>query len=193
MRLLFVIPARGGSKGIPGKNIKLLHGKPLIHYSIEFARLFSSDDNICLSTDSLEIQNVAKEIGLKTPFIRPAQLATDWPIPGKYYNMQQPNMAVQRITMHWYYCSLLLLQKKRALRRGVARIDRRTDMVVSVKESAANPYFNLFEENEEVGLLLVKGTVNTVAGRMHQRFTNTMDLFISSTCWCCKKRDHSKI
>src|SRR3979409_1631414 len=77
MRLLFVIPARSGSKGIPGKNIKLLHGKPLIHYSIEFARLFGDDANICLSTDSLEIQSVARNIGLQTAFLRPAQLATD--------------------------------------------------------------------------------------------------------------------
>src|SRR5882724_4663709 len=77
MRLLFVIPARGGSKGIPGKNIKLLHGKPLIHYSIEFARLFSGDENICLSTDSMEIQSVGRNIGLQTVFMRPTQLATD--------------------------------------------------------------------------------------------------------------------
>src|SRR5882724_8043313 len=76
-KLLFVIPARGGSKGVPGKNIKLLGNKPLIHYSIEFARLFTTDDNICVSTDSREIAASAAELNLEIPFLRPAALATD--------------------------------------------------------------------------------------------------------------------
>ena len=49
---LFVITARGGSKGLPGKNIKNLCGKPLIAYSIDVARAFTNDENICVSTDS---------------------------------------------------------------------------------------------------------------------------------------------
>lgn len=74
---LFVITARGGSKGLPGKNIKNLCGKPLIAYSIDVARAFTSDDNICVSTDSEEIKSVVEEYGLKVPFIRPDYLATD--------------------------------------------------------------------------------------------------------------------
>ncbi len=74
---LFVITARGGSKGLPGKNIKKLCGKPLIAYSIDVARAFTSDDNICVSTDSEEIKSVVEEYGLKVPFIRPDYLATD--------------------------------------------------------------------------------------------------------------------
>ena len=76
-KILFVIPARGGSKGIPGKNIKPLCGKPLIGYSIEVAREFA-DDDICLSTDDPAIAGVAEEqFGLRVPFLRPAELATD--------------------------------------------------------------------------------------------------------------------
>lgn len=74
---LFVITARGGSKGLPGKNIKNLCGKPLIAYSIDVARAFTSDDNICVSTDSDEIKSVVEEYGMKVPFIRPDYLATD--------------------------------------------------------------------------------------------------------------------
>lgn len=74
---LFVITARGGSKGLPGKNIKKLCGKPLVAYSIDVARAFTSDDNICVSTDSEEIKSVVEEYGLKVPFIRPDYLATD--------------------------------------------------------------------------------------------------------------------
>jgi len=74
---LFVITARGGSKGLPGKNIKDLCGKPLIAYSIDVARAFTDDDNICVSTDSAEIKGAVEKYGLKVPFLRPECLATD--------------------------------------------------------------------------------------------------------------------
>lgn len=74
---LFVITARGGSKGLPGKNIKNLCGKPLIAYSIDVARAFTDDENICISTDSEEIKQVVEKYGLKVPFLRPDYLATD--------------------------------------------------------------------------------------------------------------------
>lgn len=74
---LFVITARGGSKGLPGKNIKDLCGKPLIAYSIDIARSFTDDENICVSTDSEDIKRVVEEYGLKVPFLRPDYLATD--------------------------------------------------------------------------------------------------------------------
>ena len=75
--ILVVIPARGGSKGLPGKNIKMLCGKPLIAYSIDVARAFADDKNICVSTDSEEIKQVVEQYGLKVPFLRPDHLATD--------------------------------------------------------------------------------------------------------------------
>ena len=75
--ILVVIPARGGSKGLPGKNIKMLCGKPLIAYSIDVARAFADDKNICVSTDSEEIKQVVEQYGLKVPFLRPDYLATD--------------------------------------------------------------------------------------------------------------------
>ena len=65
---LFLIPARGGSKGVVGKNTKILNGKPLIYYSINAARELVPDDQICLSTDSDEIILSAEKIGLKVPF-----------------------------------------------------------------------------------------------------------------------------
>lgn len=74
---LFVITARGGSKGLPGKNIRDLCGKPLIAYSIDVARAFTDDENICVSTDSAQIRQVVEQYGLKVPFLRPDYLATD--------------------------------------------------------------------------------------------------------------------
>lgn len=76
MKVLGVIPARGGSKGVKNKNIKPLAGKPLIAYTIE-ASVGSKLDKVIVSTDSEEIAGVAKEYGAEVPFIRPAELATD--------------------------------------------------------------------------------------------------------------------
>lgn len=76
-RTLAIIPARGGSKGLPGKNIKVLCGKPLINWTIEQARSSNFIDNIFVSTDSQEIANVAIQAGIDVPFLRPEYLAKD--------------------------------------------------------------------------------------------------------------------
>ena len=76
--ILYVIPARGGSKGIPGKNIKLLAGRPLIAYSIDVAKQLADDyADICVSTDDPKIADAARAEGIDVPFLRPAELATD--------------------------------------------------------------------------------------------------------------------
>jgi len=75
--LYAIIPARGGSKGVPGKNIKLLKGHPLIAYSIAAAKLVKDVDRIIVSTDSHEIAKIARRYGAETPFQRPAELAKD--------------------------------------------------------------------------------------------------------------------
>jgi pseudaminic acid cytidylyltransferase len=72
-----VIPARGGSKRIPRKNIKPFHGKPLIGYAIEAARASDAFDRVIVSTDDAEIAEVAKAFGAELPFIRPPELADD--------------------------------------------------------------------------------------------------------------------
>jgi len=72
-----VIPARGGSKGVPGKNIKLLGGKPLISYVLEAAKKCQLIDRIIVSTDDEQIAEVAKKYGAEVPFMRPAELAED--------------------------------------------------------------------------------------------------------------------
>ena len=77
MKSLFLITARGGSKGIPHKNIKPLAGKPLICYAIDVARQFVEDMDICVSTDGDDIIEVVEKYGLKVPFKRPAELASD--------------------------------------------------------------------------------------------------------------------
>lgn len=75
--MLAIIPARGGSKGLPGKNIKLLHGKPLIAYTIEAAKKATLVSRVIISTDVEEIAKIAMEYGAENPFMRPDFLATD--------------------------------------------------------------------------------------------------------------------
>jgi N-acylneuraminate cytidylyltransferase/CMP-N,N'-diacetyllegionaminic acid synthase len=77
LRTVFVIPARGGSKGIPHKNIVNLTGKPLIAYTIQAALKSKNSQRVIVSTDDVKIAEVAKSYGAEVPFLRPAELAKD--------------------------------------------------------------------------------------------------------------------
>ncbi|MEI6749509.1 MAG: cytidylyltransferase domain-containing protein [Bacteroidales bacterium] len=161
MKTLYLIPARGGSKGIPGKNLKLFAGKPLISYSIELARQFASDDNICLSTDDTIIAAIAEGMGLVVPFLRPSVLASD-------------TASTNDVILHainYYeslgrkYDAIVLLQPTSPFRQAfhlkeaLELYSENVDLVMSVKLTDANPYFVLFEENE-MGLLEKSKTGN---------------------------------
>lgn len=76
-KILAIIPARGGSKGVPKKNIKELNGKPLIAYSIDEAKKSKYIDRLVVSTDDLDISSISKEFGAEVPCLRPENLATD--------------------------------------------------------------------------------------------------------------------
>ena len=75
--VLALIPARGGSKGIPRKNLLMLAGRPLIHYSIEQALASTRITRTIVSTDDDEIAKVARDAGAEVPFMRPAEYAQD--------------------------------------------------------------------------------------------------------------------
>jgi CMP-N-acetylneuraminic acid synthetase len=77
LSILAIIPARGGSKAIPRKNIKALSGKPLIGWTIDAAKRSSCIDRLIVSTEDEEIASVARELGTDVPFLRPAELAAD--------------------------------------------------------------------------------------------------------------------
>ena len=77
MKILAIVPARSGSKRLPGKNIKILGDKPLIAWTIECAKKVPDICNVIVSTDSIEIADVAKQYGAIVPFIRPIELSTD--------------------------------------------------------------------------------------------------------------------
>lgn len=150
MKCLVIIPARGGSKRVPKKNIKLLDGKPLIYYTINAAREIFLDENICVSTDSEEVKEVVEQINLNVPFIRPDYLATD--TAGSY------EMILHAVEFYEaqgkVYDVVVLLQptspfrSAKHIKKALDIYSSDIDMVVSVKETKANPYYTLFEEEE---------------------------------------------
>lgn len=162
MKILVIIPARGGSKGIPHKNIKPLNGKPLIHYTIDEAREIVGDDDICVSTDDPEIIKCVEDYGLKVPFVRPEELATD--TAGTYEVLLHALSFYEKQGRH--YDAVLLLQNTSPFRRAgqikeaLALFNDNVDMVVSVKECAANPYYCVFEEDNMGFLHVCKGDGN---------------------------------
>jgi N-acylneuraminate cytidylyltransferase len=151
MKDLILIPARGGSKGIPGKNIKPLNGRPLIYYTLDAATAVAMPDDICVSTDSEDIIRVVREYGMDVPFKRPACLATDI---ASSYDVIQHAIDFYRLK-NIDYDRLILLQPTSPfrtamhIREALALYETELDMVVSVRVTCANPYFTLFEENRD--------------------------------------------
>jgi CMP-N,N'-diacetyllegionaminic acid synthase len=165
MQTLVVIPARGGSKGIPGKNIKPLGGKPLLHYTIDAARNFTADEHICLTTDSDEIIACAQQKGLNVFFKRPAHLASD--LAGSTEVLLHTIDFFRETGKH--YDRILLMQPTSPFRLPhhlndiQSLYETNLDMVVSVGVSSLNPYFALFEEDQSGFLKKSK------AGDFHRR------------------------
>jgi CMP-N,N'-diacetyllegionaminic acid synthase len=77
VNVLGLVPARGGSKGLPGKNVRPLHGRPLLAFAADAARASGVIDRVVLSTETEDIAAVGRAAGLETPFLRPAHLAAD--------------------------------------------------------------------------------------------------------------------
>ena len=159
MNPLFVIPARGGSKGIPGKNIKPLGGKPLIAYSVEVARQLAPDCDICVSTADQAIAHVVRQMGLAVPFMRPDYLATDHC--GTYEVLLHAVQFYENLGRN--YDTLVLLQPTSPLRtaldvrRCLEAYSPDVDMVVTVVAAASNPYYNCYETDAEGFLHISKG------------------------------------
>jgi CMP-N-acetylneuraminic acid synthetase len=149
-KIIATICARGGSKGVPGKNIKILSGKPLLVYSIDSARKCPLIDRIIVSTDDHKIKTVAVEAGLEVPFLRPKHLATD-----KSGRVPAVIHAVKKAELHWSeeYDIIVDLGNVAPLRTAAdigacirQLVDNpQTNIVVSVSESHRNPYLNMLE------------------------------------------------
>ena len=161
MKILAIIPARGGSKGVPGKNIKLLNGKPLLQYTTEVALRSKYLDKVILSSDDDKIIAVAKEIGLDVPFVRPDNLAND----------NSPTLPVIQHALNFYkeqgeeFDAVCLLQVTSPFRTvefldtAIQKfIKKDTDSLISVQRvpHEYNPHW-VFEENKSGDLKIATG------------------------------------
>lgn len=161
-RTIATICARGGSKGLPGKNIRPFAGKPLIVHSIEQALACVRIDGVYVSTDDEAIAAIARAAGATVPFLRPAVLAKDSTpklpvVEHLVRHLEQGGAVIDRIVD---------LQPTSPLRDS-ADIDAvlatcaDAQLTVSVREAADNPYFNLVEPDANGWLQLSKGLGNT--------------------------------
>ncbi len=155
-----VIPARGGSKGLPGKNIKNFCGKPLIAHTIEQAKHSKYIDRVIVSTEDEEIAQISMEYGAEVPFIRPTVLAGD--------NASTVDVLLHAINWletedRYAFDIFVLLHVTTPLRNiedidnSIAlMVDEKADNVFSVAEAHRNPYFNMVEESSDGFVRLVK-------------------------------------
>ena len=143
--------ARGGSKGLAEKNIKLLNGKPLIAYSIELAKQLSFIDSVIVSTDSHEIAEVARQYGAEAPFIRPQELARDdspewlsWQHACEYVNANNGSFDT--------FISLPATAPLRRVKDVQKAFDyyqnNNFDSVITSVEAKFNPYFTLIKQED---------------------------------------------
>ena len=152
-RSVAFIFARGGSKGVPGKNIRLLAGKPLIGYAIETALACRQFDRVIVSTDSLEIASVARDFGASTPFMRPPELASDT-APEWAAWRHAIDYVVQDIGPFDTFVSLPTTSPFRNVsdvRNCMAALeaDPATDVVITGRRAERSPYFNMVKLDEQ--------------------------------------------
>jgi CMP-N-acetylneuraminic acid synthetase len=145
VRVLALIPARGGSKGIPRKNIHIMAGKPLIAWTIETALACPRLDNVIVTTDDEEIAKIAKDYGAEVPFLRPAELAQD----------NTPDLPVYQHAVSWlaehegYHPDIICWLRPTSPLRTVEDMENainlliqtKADSVRSVCVSDDHPYF----------------------------------------------------
>ena len=159
-KTLWLIPARGGSKGIPGKNVKPFCGRPLVCRAVDQALdCAASDDVVFVSTDSEEIRAAALTCGDVAPFLRPDEFATDT---ASSYSVIMHALSAFGKRGHSFERVVLLqptspLRTVDDIREALSLWRPDVDMVVSVCEARTNPYYNAFEAGPEGMLHISKG------------------------------------
>jgi len=189
MSVLAIIPARGGSKGIPRKNIKPLMAKPLIDWSIEAAKQSSCIDRIIVSTEDKEIASVACELGVDVPFMRPDELAAD----------DTPGVApvLHAISQLPNYDWILLLQPTSPLRiaediDGIWQfcLERDAPSAVSVCEVGKHPYWIYQRDASQRLQPFIKGRPDVTRRQdLPPAYSLNGALYLARTDWLLEQQD----
>lgn len=167
MKTIASICARGGSVGVPGKNIRNLKGKPLIAHTIVQALSVKSIDAVYVSTDSPEIAKIARMYGAVVPYIRPAELATS--IAAKVPVIQ--HLCDWVVQNEGEFDRVVDLDPTSPLRTledievCLSLLDKDTDAVITAFESEKNPYFNMVELKRDGNIGLICQSTDAVVAR----------------------------
>jgi len=183
-----LIFARGGSKGLPGKNLKELGGKPLIAWSILHARSIDRVSRVIVSTDSEEIADISRKYGAEVPFMRPTELATD---SSPEWLSWQHALEYLRDTDGELPEIMLSLPTTSPLRSSVdiescldLYLEGGADVVISTTEPHRNPYFNMVKKNKDGTVGLVCGEGLSISHRQ-----NSPEVFdMTTVCYVANPR-----
>jgi CMP-N-acetylneuraminic acid synthetase len=155
--IICLIFARGGSKGLPDKNIRPLSGKPLIQWAIETAFEVSEISRVIVSTDSLEIAEIAMSCGADVPFMRPDYLASDTAAELDAWKHALAYLRDEELAMPTVMVSLPVTAPLRTAEdvSKAIQLFRTTDsdLVVAVSEAQRNPYFNMLVRSQDLFVL----------------------------------------
>ena len=158
--ILGAIFARGGSKGVPQKNIRLLAGKPLIAYAVEAAKKVSAIDRLIVSTDDEKIASVARLYGAEVPFMRPRYLAGDHSpelLSWQHAFNTIEEQSGQRVDVLVSIPTTSPLREPNDVTTCIQKLLKtHADIVITIKESQRSPYFNMvrIDENDTAKLVL---------------------------------------
>jgi N-acylneuraminate cytidylyltransferase len=169
MNIIALICARGGSKGVPNKNIKLLAGQPLIVRSINQAKELKEINRVIVSTDSNEIAKIATDTGAEVPFMRPKKLAED--DTPEWLVWRHALESINKIDNH--YPDILIIIPVTSTLRNLEDLKNcllefkkgNSDIVITVTDSHRNPYFNMVKICEKGLASVVIQTKETIARR----------------------------
>lgn len=168
MKILCTICARGGSKGVPRKNIRELNDKPLIYYTINHALKWGKADKIMISTDDEEIAKISKKYGAEVPFLRPKELATD-----KAGKLESIKHAVKYYEDKNEKFDIIVDLDPTSPLRNIKDLDyaleyflkHKPNNLYSVCEARKNPYFNMVELNDNNRAYISKKVEKDVLSR----------------------------
>jgi N-acylneuraminate cytidylyltransferase len=169
VKVVALIFARGGSKGLPGKNIRLFGGKPLIAWSIEHALTVKRIDRVIVSTDSEEIASVAIQYGAQVPFIRPAELARDdspewlaWRHALNFLNETEGCMPTMMVSIP----ATAPLRSSIDIENCIDLYEKgNVDIVITVTNANRSPYFNMVKTKADGTVGLVIPPLSTLTRR----------------------------
>ncbi len=151
-KIICLICARAGSKGLKNKNIKKFYNKPLIEWTFKIAKNIKEFNKVILSTDSKKIIKIAKKNGVEVPFIRPKNLAED---NSKEINVWKHALNYLKKIKEFPDILVVLhatspLRKKKHITYAIKKFKRdKSDALISIKEAENNPYFNMVELKEK--------------------------------------------